>query len=125
MPWRPNHFEIPVDDPDRAEAFYSAVFGWTFQRYPGAPQYYGLANTGDTEPGINGALFQREADSGTTLTMGVDSIEDAVAKMREAGGSVIQEKTPVPTMGWFATCLDTEGNKIGLFERDRNAGQSN
>ncbi len=59
MPSRPTHFEIPVDDPDRAEKFYAAVFGWTFQRYEGAPQYYGMATTGDTEPGINGALFQR------------------------------------------------------------------
>ena len=59
---------------------------------------------------------------GTTITMGVDSIQDAVAKVREAGGSVLQDKAPVPTMGWFATCRDTEGNKIGLFENDPNAG---
>ena len=38
MPSRPNHFEIPVDDPDRAEKFYGTVFGWTFNRYEGAPQ---------------------------------------------------------------------------------------
>ncbi len=56
---RPTHFEIPVDDPDRAEKFYSAVFGWSFNRFPDAPMYYGLAATGDTNPGIDGALFQR------------------------------------------------------------------
>src|SRR5438067_1624089 len=37
MPDRPTHFEIPVDDPDRAEKFYAEVFGWKFDRYPGAP----------------------------------------------------------------------------------------
>jgi predicted enzyme related to lactoylglutathione lyase len=121
MPSRPSHFEIPVDDPDRAEKFYSSVFGWTFQRYPDAPQYYGMATTGDTEPGINGALFQRESDSETTLTMSVDSIEEATASIRAAGGQVLQDKTPVPGMGWFATCRDTEGNKIGLFTNDPNA----
>src|SRR5947199_322350 len=63
MPSRPSHFEIPVDDPDRAEAFYATVFGWTFQRYPGAPQYYGMASTGESEPGINGALFRGGAAS--------------------------------------------------------------
>ena len=36
---RPTHFEIPVDDPDRAERFYSEAFGWTFNRFPGAPSY--------------------------------------------------------------------------------------
>jgi len=121
MPSRPSHFEIPVDDPDRAEKFYSSVFGWTFQRYPGAPQYYGMATTGDTEPGINGALFQRGSDSETSITMSVDSIEDSIARILAEGGQVIQEKTPIPTMGWFATCKDTEGNRFGLFTNDPNA----
>jgi uncharacterized protein len=121
MPSRPSHFEIPVDDPDRAEKFYAAVFGWTFQRWGGAPEYYGLATTGDTDPGINGALFQRGSDSETTLTMSVDSIEEAAAKIVEEGGKVVQGKTPIPSMGWFATCEDTEGNKFGLFTDDPNA----
>ena len=69
MPSRPNHFEIPVDDPDRAERFYGAVFGWTFERFDGAPSYYGMATTGETQPGINGALFQRGTDGETAITM--------------------------------------------------------
>jgi predicted enzyme related to lactoylglutathione lyase len=121
MPSRPNHFEIPVDDPDRAEKFYASVFGWTFERFPGAPAYYGMATTGDAEPGINGALFQRTSDSETTLTMTVDSIEDATAKVVAEGGKIIQDKMAIPSMGWFATCEDTEGNKFGLFTNDPNA----
>src|SRR5262249_16685250 len=113
---RPSHFEIPVDDPDRAEAFYANVFGWAFQRYPGAPQYYGMATTGENTPGINGALFQRTDDANeTTLTMTVDSIEDTLKKIEAEGGQVVQGKGPVPGMGWFATCRDSEGNKIGLW----------
>jgi predicted enzyme related to lactoylglutathione lyase len=121
MSSRPSHFEIPVDDPDRAEKFYASVFGWTFDRYTGAPEYYGMATTGDTEPGINGALFQRRNGSETTLTMSVDSIEEAIEHVTSAGGNVIQDKTPIPSMGWFATCEDTEGNKFGLFTNDPNA----
>jgi uncharacterized protein len=119
---RPTHFEIPVDDPDRAEAFYATVFGWTFQRFEGAPEYYGMATTGDDNPGINGALFQRGSDSGTVLTMSVDSIEDATATVTANGGKVLQEKTPIPGMGWFANFEDTEGNKIGVFAVDPSAG---
>ena len=121
MPSRPTHFEIPVDDPDRAEKFYGSVFGWTFERYPGAPSYYGMAGTGDDVPGINGALFQRKEDSGITLTMSVDSIEDAEAKIVSEGGSVVQPKTAIPSMGWFSTYKDTEGNTFGLFTNDPNA----
>jgi predicted enzyme related to lactoylglutathione lyase len=120
---RPTHFEIPVDDPDRAEKFYAEIFGWKFQRYDGAPRYYGLATTGENDkPGINGALFQRGSNDETTLTMETDSIEDAVASVVANGGKVVQGKTPIPTMGWFATCEDTEGNKFGLFTNDSNAG---
>jgi uncharacterized protein len=118
---RPSHFEIPVDDPDRAETFYREVFGWSFQRFEGAPSYYGMANTGSENPGINGALFQRGDDSVTTLTMSVDSIEAGLAKVKEQGGKVLQDKTPIPGMGYFATCADTEGNKIGLFTNDSSA----
>jgi predicted enzyme related to lactoylglutathione lyase len=118
---RPSHFEIPVDDPDRAEAFYTKVFGWSFQRFDGAPSYYGMASTGEENPGINGALFQRGEDSETTLTMSVPSIEDAIATIKENGGSVVQDKTPIPGMGYFATCKDTEGNKVGLFTADDSA----
>jgi len=121
MAARPTHFEVPVDDPDRAEAFYRNVFGWTFQRYDGAPSYYGLASTGESNPGINGALFQRDSDAVTTLTMSVDSIEDAVATITQNGGKVLQGKTPIPGMGWFATCEDTEHNKFGLFTNDEGA----
>ena len=118
---RPTHFEIPVDDPDRAEKFYGTVFGWTFNRYPGAPMYYGLAGTGDTTPGIDGALFQRSQGAVTTLTMNVDSIEDSLATIVAEGGKVVTGQTPVPGMGYFATCEDTEGNKIGIFTTDPTA----
>jgi predicted enzyme related to lactoylglutathione lyase len=118
----PNHFEIPVDQPDRAEKFYAEVFGWTFQRYDGAPEYYGMATTGDgAELGINGALFQRGRNAETTLTMGVDSIEETAAKVIEKGGKVLQDKTAIPSMGWFATCEDSEGNKFGLYKDDPTA----
>lgn len=119
---RPTHFEIPVDDPDRAETFYADVFGWSFSRYDGAPEYYGMATTGDTnKPGINGALFKRGRTAETTLTMETDSIEEATEKIVAKGGKVIQGKTPIPSMGWFATCEDTEGNQFGLFTNDPTA----
>jgi predicted enzyme related to lactoylglutathione lyase len=118
---RPSHFEIPVDDADRAEAFYSKVFGWTFQRFEGAPDYYGMANTGEENPGINGALYKRGENSGTVLTMSVDSIEDAIATAEANGATVVLGKTPIPGMGYFANLKDTEGNTIGIFTNDETA----
>jgi hypothetical protein len=120
---RPSHFEIPVDDADRAEKFYGSLFGWTFQRFEGAPQYYGMVNTGpDSEtPGINGALYQRSEGSSVVLTVTVDSIEDAVAKAKELGATVLVDKTPIPGMGYFANLKDTEGNTFGVYINDESA----
>jgi len=113
---------MPVDDPDRAEGFYTAVFGWKFERFPGAPQYYGMVTTGaDAEPGINGGLFQRGDAGKTSITMDVESIEDTLKTVEKEGGKILQPKAPIPGMGWFATCEDTEGNTFGLFTNDPNA----
>jgi predicted enzyme related to lactoylglutathione lyase len=118
---RPTHFEIPVDDPDRAEDFYSKAFGWSFNRFEGAPEYYGLATTGDTNPGINGALYQRGSDSAVIVTMSVEAVDESLAQIVELGGKVVQGKVPIPGMGWYATCEDTEGNRIGVFQVDSAA----
>jgi predicted enzyme related to lactoylglutathione lyase len=119
---RPTHFEIPVDDPDRAEKFYGDVFGWSFQRFEGAPSYYGMANTGpDEKGGINGALFARGDVDVVSLTMEVDSIEDTLGVITQNGGQLVQGKMPIPGMGYFATCKDTEGNLFGLFTSDESA----
>jgi predicted enzyme related to lactoylglutathione lyase len=118
---RPTHFELPVDDPDRAEAFYRDVFGWSFHLFEGAPSYYGMADTGDTNPGINGALYQRRPGSGTAITMSVDDVDAAVKLIVEKGGALESAKAAVPGMGWFAVCKDTEGNTIGVFANDPTA----
>src|SRR3954468_6390659 len=56
------HFEIHAGDPDRAERFYTGVFGWTAQAY-GGPTDYRLLSTGeDGTLGINGAILKRMGD---------------------------------------------------------------
>ena len=120
---RPSHFEMPVDDPARAQKLYPDVFGWTVQSFEGAPSYYGMINTGpDSEPGINGGFFHEAPDLVTSVTVSVDFIEQTLEKITAAGGSVILGKSPIPNMGWFATCRDTEGNTFGLFTEDFAAG---
>ena len=51
---RISHFDIPADDPQRAQKFYQEVFDWTFEKWDG-PMDYWMANTGSEEPGINEA----------------------------------------------------------------------
>lgn len=109
------HFEIPVDDPDRAQKFYGNVFGWNIASW-GGPADYWLATTGpDEAPGINGALTRRTG-TWAPVHVAVDSIDDALRKIEEAGGEAMTAKMPIPGVGYMAYCRDTEGNAIGIFQ---------
>jgi predicted enzyme related to lactoylglutathione lyase len=48
------------------------------------------------------------------VTVSVDSIEDAIKKATDAGGTLKQQGT-VPGMGEFAYVLDPAGNIVGLW----------
>jgi len=115
------HFEIPAENPERAAAFYKKAFGWKIERWPG-PMEYWMVNTGsDGAPGINGGLMKKGDVSTTTNTVGVDSVDKAIEAVTNAGGKLIMPKTPIPTVGYFAYCQDTEGNLFGVMQSDPNA----
>ena len=53
------HFEIPADDPDRAKAFYSGLFEWSFSDpIPGLDGYH-LFTTPVGQEGMGGAIGRR------------------------------------------------------------------
>jgi len=115
------HFEIPVDDANRAVAFYKKVFGWKIEKWDG-PMDYWMVNTGDEKtPGINGAIMRRGDVKSTTNTVGVESLEASVAAVTKAGGSLIMPKTAIPGVGYFGYCVDPEGNLFGMLQADVNA----
>jgi hypothetical protein len=75
----------------------------------------------DTEETHGGAIYpSEEPGSGPIVYFGVDDIDTSLAKVRELGGEVLQEKQPIPGVGWFARCRDTEGNRFSLFESDES-----
>ena len=111
------HFEIPAAEPDRAAAFYGKVFGWKFDKWPGPMEYWMVTTGKEGEPGINGGMMKKPGGiTSTTNTIGVDSVDDAVAAVLKAGGKNIMPKTPIPTVGYFAYCEDTEGNVFGVMQ---------
>jgi uncharacterized protein len=119
---RPIHFDLTVDDPERAMKFYKDIFGWKFEKWNG-PMEYWMVTTGDEkEPGINGGLSKRgESGMPNMNTIGVSSVDKFSKMVQDEGGKVLMPKSPIPGMGWFATCQDTEGNTFGIIEEDRTA----
>jgi len=113
---RPIHFEIAAEDLDKLSAFYSDVFGWQFSKWDG-PMEYRLITTGpDGQPGINGGLMKKEHLTGTVNTIGVESIDAALEKVKAAGGDVLTPKMDIPNIGAFAYCADPEGNPFGIIQ---------
>ena len=116
------HFDLEADDPERAIAFYERAFGWRFERWQGPMEYWLVMTGPENEPGIDGGLARRtDPPSGTVNTIGVPSVDEAVALVEASGGKVIRPKSAVPGVGWLAYCQDTEGNGFGLMEDDPEA----
>jgi predicted enzyme related to lactoylglutathione lyase len=77
-------------------------------------------NEEDASPGV--AMMPRQAPGhGPTNYLNVESVAEYAAKVEQLGGKVIMAKSPVPGMGWFAHCQDTEGNLFALWEADTSA----
>lgn len=115
------HFEIPADDVERAKTFYTHLLGWQFSSPPGFEGYW-LIQMGEEGQDLEGGLMQRQApDQGPVNYVQVESVEAIAAKVQQLSGKVIVPKSPVPGMGWFAHCQDTEGNVFALWENDSSA----
>ena len=116
------HFELPVDEPDRAAKFYTDVFGWKLEKWE-RPEDYWLITTGtQDEPGIDGALTRRsELAASTVNTVDVSSVDESLEKVLAAGGKAIVPKMAVPGVGYMAYCQDTEGNVFGMMQSDPSA----
>jgi predicted enzyme related to lactoylglutathione lyase len=112
------HFEIPADDPERAGAFYAAVFSWDVDRW-GPAEYWNLSTGEPPGVGVEGAMSRRtEEVPGVVVYVGVDDLDAALDRVKRAGGTPLTEKMPIPAVGWSAHVRDTEANLIGLFQPD-------
>jgi hypothetical protein len=115
------HFEIPAADPERASKFYQKLFGWKIEKWPGPMEYWMVTTGADGVPGINGGLMKNTNVKTTTNTIGVESVDAAIQAAAGAGGKLVMPKTPIPGVGYFAYCEDTEGNLFGVMQADTNA----
>jgi uncharacterized protein len=116
---RPVHFEIPSDNPERAMAFYSAVFGWTYQKFAGPMDYWLITTGPNEEPGINGGILPRRDPAQPCVnTVGVANLDETQAVIEAQGGSCCLPKMPVPGVGWLAYFKDLDGHIFGAIQPD-------
>lgn len=123
------HFEIHGTDMDKMQKFYQDVFGWQMQDLGPQMGNYRIINTGTDEAGtqwtgINGGLTPRHGDgpkdgapvNSFVCTITVANIDETLAKIEKAGGTVATDKMQVPGVGTLAYRKDPEGNIFGVLQ---------
>jgi hypothetical protein len=127
-----NWFEIPVEDVDRATAFYGTVLDCEFETGVDgdASESYPMFATGDGD--VAGALTPvgeypvGEAGTPVTYTTGeagplvylaVDDVPGALGAVEPAGGEVRVGPQGTADGSTYGILTDPEGNRVGLMSR--------
>jgi predicted enzyme related to lactoylglutathione lyase len=108
------YFEVRAGDSRRARRFYEGVFDWRFGETEEGLDYTMF----DADGGPGGGLYASSGgERGLLVYFAVDDIDAAIDRVNARGGEA-QPRQAIPFTGWYARCLDTEGNAFSLFQRD-------
>jgi hypothetical protein len=107
---------MPTDD-KKAKEFYGRVFDWEFETSPGPIEY----TTIDTGKEPKGGMMKKPDEApmpGLMAYFFVQSVEETLQKVSEAGGKTVVPKTEIgPDAGSFAVFADPDGIPVGIYER--------
>jgi predicted enzyme related to lactoylglutathione lyase len=103
--------ELATPDPARARDFFSALLGWTLE--PEESGYGVIKNRG----ALNGGIRPPQEGEPThwLVYFTIASLDDAITKIRDGGGSVIAGPMETP-VGRVAAVRDPQGAPFALFE---------
>ena len=122
------HFEMPAADKKRMADFYTKVFGWDTKMLGPEMGGYVLVTTTESEgmtgrpkkPGaINGGFYLKTDDPMSqhpSVVIAVDDIKASIRKVQAAGGKIHGEPYEIPSVGWYVSIIDTEGNRVSMLQ---------
>jgi predicted enzyme related to lactoylglutathione lyase len=109
--------ELTTDDQAAAKTFYTELFGWSFEDHP-MPEGGSYSMFQPSAGGPGGGVMAKPCAEVPTAWLPyvlVEDLEASVAKVKELGGTVHMEPTPVPEHGSFAVIADPSGGVLGLW----------
>jgi predicted enzyme related to lactoylglutathione lyase len=118
-----NWFEIPVLDFKRAKNFYNTIFG--FEMHEQEMGGYMMGFFPGDQSGVSGAICHgkgyRPSEEGTLVYLNADGkLDEVIGRIEAAGGKIVMPKNLVTEeIGFIATFVDTEGNKVALHSPKR------
>jgi uncharacterized protein len=119
--------DLLTNDPEGSRRFYSALFGWEFER-PGLNVGFGdgggymlIRHNGELIGGmVDANQLGREGNISQWITViSVEDIDAAADAVRSQNGTVLTPPTELPTRGTIAVAADPEGAIFALV-RSRN-----
>lgn len=117
VPNAPVWNELGTPDSQKAGEFYSNVFGWTKQMFPGPMEYTVFNNDGK---GVGG-MYQITPEMGPIpphwmVYFAVDDCDAMVQKASGLGANVMKPAEDIPGVGRFAILLDPQGAPFALLK---------
>ena len=123
----PNWVDLQTSDQDAAKAFYSGLFGWTYDDQP-MPQgpVYSMAMVGGHPVAAIASQSPELAAAGAppmwNTYLAVDSADEAAGKVEAAGGKVGMAPFDVVDAGRMAFVLDPSGAAVALWQASQHIG---
>jgi predicted enzyme related to lactoylglutathione lyase len=118
----PCWIDYGVPDVEAAKSLYATVLGWTYEG--GDPEYGGYLTC--LRNGLQAAGMAPQQDPADpprwTTYFATDDADAGVARIREAGGTVVFGPMDVGPMGRMAIALDPQGNPFGLWQAGMHTG---
>jgi predicted enzyme related to lactoylglutathione lyase len=109
---RIDYIEFPAGDLEKAKAFYSAAFGWSFQDY--GPDYCAFQDAG-VDGGFYRAPLRAAASEGSALVViYADDLEATLDRVIECGGTIVKEIFSFPGGRRFHFA-DPNGNELAVW----------
>jgi predicted enzyme related to lactoylglutathione lyase len=107
--------QLNTTDPDRAQGFYTSLFGWRAEQVQGGDQpYWGFFIGDRPNAGMMPLPRGNPAPPHWLVYFGTDDIDAAAERIAGSGGTVMVPKTEVPG-GHILVAGDPQGAVFGLF----------
>jgi predicted enzyme related to lactoylglutathione lyase len=119
--------DLQTTDQPAAKAFYSGVFGWTYDDQPmDAGAVYSIAKIGDGQVTAIAPQSPELKAAGMppvwNTYLAVDSVDDATAKVAAAGGTVAMAPFDVMGAGRMSFVMDPGGAAVALWQAGQHIG---
>lgn len=116
--------ELLTHDPERANAFYGGLFGWTTSTMPWRDGVYTLYWRPDAKPeeriGCVGGMMPILPEWGPMPSVWlsyiqVENVDETASRIVPLGGTVLCPPTDIPGVGRFAVGCDPTGASFALY----------